>query len=134
MTVADGPTCAGSTEANPVTTPIMKSGRRSYCFPPPTTRRASSPRRSSAGQACSNRRYRYVEPGKPDIAFTIGPIANTNGILSTTRDSGDGWVCRRALTVSNNVAIDATACPDQPADAEVNIADQVAAKVRFTAS
>ena len=78
--------------------------------------------------ACSNRQYHYIEPGKPDVVFALGPIANTNRTLSTTRASGDGWVCRRALTVSNNVAIDVAACPDQPADAAVNIADQIAPK------
>lgn len=84
--------------------------------------------------ACSNRQYHYIEPGKPDVVFTVGPIANTNGTLSTTRETGDGWVCRRPLTVRNNVAIDVAACPDNSADAAVNIADQIPAKVTFTAS
>ena len=79
--------------------------------------------------ACSNRQFHYTEPGKPDEVCTGGPIANTNGTLSTTRGMAGGWTCRRALTVSNNVAIDVAACPDDPADAAVNIAHQIAAKV-----
>jgi hypothetical protein len=67
----------------------------------------------------------------PDKVWTVGPIANTNGTLSTTRtlEGGNGWACQRALTVRNNVAIDVAACSANPADAAVNIADQIAAKV-----
>ena len=87
-------------------------------------------------QACSNRQYHNVDAGKPDKVWTVGPIANTNGTLSTTDTlkGGNGWSCQRALTVSNNIAIDVAACSDNPGDAAVNIADQIAAKVGFTAS
>jgi hypothetical protein len=58
----------------------------------------------------------------------VGPIANTNGTLSTTDTlkGANGWACQRALTVSNNIAIDVAACSDNPADAAVNIAHQIA--------
>jgi serine/threonine kinase PknH len=87
-------------------------------------------------QACSNRQYHNIDAGKPDKVWTVGPIANTNGTLSTTDtlEGGNGWACQRALTVSNNIAIDVAACSDNPADAAVNVADQIAAKVGFTAS
>ena len=87
-------------------------------------------------QACSNRQYDNVDAGKPDKVWTVGPIANTNGTLSTTDTlkGGNGWSCQRALTVSNNIAIDVAACSDNPGDAAVNIADQIAAKVGFTAN
>ena len=79
--------------------------------------------------ACSNRQYHYIDPGKPDVVFTVGPIVKIGDTLSTTRMGGEWWTCQRALTVSNNVAIDVAACPDDPADAAVNIAHQIAAKV-----
>jgi hypothetical protein len=81
--------------------------------------------------ACSNRQYHYIEPSKPDKVWTVGPIANTNGTLSTTDtlEGGEGLTCQRALTVSNNIAIDVAVCPDNPALAAVTIAHQIAAKV-----
>jgi serine/threonine kinase PknH len=82
--------------------------------------------------ACSNRQFHYIAPGQPDKVWTVGPIANTNGTLSTTEtlENGYGWACQRALTVRNNVAIDVMACSVNPAHAAVfNIADQIAAKV-----
>ncbi|MGD1110187.1 MAG: sensor domain-containing protein [Mycobacterium sp.] len=87
-------------------------------------------------QSCSNRQYHNIDAGMPDKVWTVGPIANTNGTLSTTDTlkGGNGWCCQRALTVSNNIAIDVAACSDNPGDAAVNIADQIAAKVGFTAS
>jgi hypothetical protein len=86
--------------------------------------------------ACSNREFHYIDPGQPDKVWTVGPIANTNRTLSTTDtlNGGNGWACQRALTVRNNVAIDVAVCSGNPADAAVNIADQIAAKVVFTAS
>jgi serine/threonine-protein kinase len=79
--------------------------------------------------ACSNRQYHYInDPGNPDTVWTVGPVANISDTLSTTRKGGEGWTCQRALTVSNNVAIDVAACPNN-ADAAVVIAHQIAAKV-----
>jgi hypothetical protein len=82
-------------------------------------------------QACSMRQFSYIAPGQPDQVWTVGPIAITNGTLSTTttRKGGGGWACQRALAVSNNVAIDVMVCAVNPAHATVfNIVDQIAAK------
>jgi serine/threonine kinase PknH len=82
--------------------------------------------------ACSNRQYHAVRPGRPDWVWTVGPITNTNGTLSSieTLEGGNGWACQRALTVTNNIAIDALVCSaNTPAGAAVNIAHQIAAKV-----
>lgn len=81
--------------------------------------------------ACSNRQYHYIDPGKPDEVWTMGPIANISDTLSTTDtlEGTNGWACQRALTVSNNIAIDVEACSANPADAAANIAHQIAAKV-----
>lgn len=77
--------------------------------------------------ACSNLRYTITDLGMWDV----GPVSNTNGTLSATetREGGQGWACQRALTVSNNVAIDITACGYDKADGAVNIARQIAGKV-----
>jgi serine/threonine kinase PknH len=83
-------------------------------------------------QACSMRQFHYINPGQPDTVWTVGPIAITNGTLSTTdtRVGGNGFACQRALAVSNNVAIDVAVCAVNPAHAAVfNIVDQIAAKV-----
>jgi hypothetical protein len=81
---------------------------------------------------CADQQYRVTAPGKPDLTFQIGPIANTNGTLSTidTLIGDKKWACQRALTTSNNVAIDVAVCSaDSPPDAAVNIAHQIAARV-----
>jgi hypothetical protein len=80
--------------------------------------------------ACSNRQYHYViDPGQPDVVFAVGPIVKIDNTLSTTREGGDGSACQRALTVSNNIAIDVATCPNNPGNTAVKIADQIAAKV-----
>jgi serine/threonine kinase PknH len=81
---------------------------------------------------CANHEYRVLSPGGPDKLFTMGPISTNEGTLSTTDtlQGGDGWACRRALTVSNNVVVDVAACATNPAaDAAINIAHQIAEKV-----
>jgi PknH-like extracellular domain len=79
--------------------------------------------------ACSNRQYHYIDPGQPDVVFTVGLIVKISDTLSTTRQGGDGSACQRALTVSNNIAIDIATCPNNPGNTAVKIADQIAAKV-----
>jgi len=88
--------------------------------------------------ACSNRQYTFTVAGKPDQVWTVGPVSNTNGTLSATKtllgggDSSWTWYrtpCQRALIVANNVVIDVSACSQNPSDAAVNIAHQIAAKV-----
>lgn len=81
---------------------------------------------------CANHQYRVVSPGKPDLTFVIGPVVNANGTLSVvdTLTGDKKWACQRALTVSNNIAVDIAACSaESPPDAAVNIAHQIAAKV-----
>jgi serine/threonine kinase PknH len=83
-------------------------------------------------EACPMRQFLYINPGRPDKVWTVGPIAITNGTLSTTNTEvgAAGWACQRALAVSNNVAIDVAVCAVNPAHAAVfNIVDQIAAKV-----
>jgi hypothetical protein len=72
---------------------------------------------------------RQYRSGVTQAQISVGPIANANGTLSTTKKSADGPACQRALTVANNVAIDITACSDSPGNAAVNIAHQIATKV-----
>jgi serine/threonine kinase PknH len=83
-------------------------------------------------EACPMRQWHYFDPGRPDKVWTVGPIAITNGTLSTTdtQVGAGGFACQRALAVSNNVAIDVAVCSVNPTHAAVfNIADQIAAKV-----
>jgi serine/threonine-protein kinase len=81
--------------------------------------------------ACSNRQYHWIninDAGPPDTVWTVGPIVKINDTLSATRGGEEG-ACQRALTVSNNIAIDVATCPNNPGNTAVKIADQVAAKV-----
>ena len=92
--------------------------------------------------ACANRQLTATDRGNPSVGiWAVGPVLNTNGILSATKtlvslngNPSDGRrTCRRALTVANNVAIDINACAfGLPADAAIDIAHQIAAKVPTT--
>ncbi len=100
----------------------------------PSANEASAFYKSSASRwnDCANRQYHVVKAGWPDEIWSVGPISNSNGLLSTTRTlkGGNGWSCQRVLTASNNVVIDVVACSaDSPPDAATSIARQIAAKV-----
>ena len=65
--------------------------------------------------------------------WTVGPVSNTNGTLSTSATqqnaNAPGWACGRALAIENNVVIDINTCSANPTDTAINIANQIAAKV-----
>ena len=78
--------------------------------------------------ACSNRQYTITQPGSSPTTVDVGLVSNTNGTLSAPFGKG----CGHALTVANNVAIDAAACFLSNAAAvnsAVDIVHQIAAKV-----
>ncbi|WAJ43231.1 sensor domain-containing protein [Mycobacterium sp. Aquia_216] len=87
--------------------------------------------------ACANRQD--TVPGDadtPDIAWKVGPVSNTNGVLSTSTSvtasrngKGLSQSCQRALTVRNNAVIDVEACRKDPANVAVDVANQIAGKV-----
>jgi hypothetical protein len=96
---------------------------------------------SESWQACSNDSFSHTMTGGRDV-WDVGPISNTNGILSTAArishviydkpapQGGGGLTGQRVLTVRNNVVIDiftASSTANDPAAA--NIAAQIAAKV-----
>ncbi len=80
--------------------------------------------------ACADRRYTITLP-ESKMTWAVGPVSNTEGTLSATetREGGQPWVCQRALTVRNNVAVDITACSSKPANAAVDIAHKIADKL-----
>ena len=80
-------------------------------------------------QACHE--YTHVQS---KTRWTVAAIANTNGVLSTTSTLQDppstGWkACGRALTVKNNIVVDANTCSVDPKNSAVDIANKIAAKV-----
>jgi hypothetical protein len=81
--------------------------------------------------ACSNRQYTDSMAGSPPVVWTVGPVNNTDGILTTTKTQlgVNAWSCQRALTVRNNIAVDVIACGTNPAESAVRIVHQIAAKV-----
>ncbi|OBG38307.1 hypothetical protein A5673_15000 [Mycobacterium sp. E3198] len=97
----------------------------------PSAERATAFSAASAQSwlACSNREY--TTGGSP---WAVGSISNTNGTLSAPENQTDNVSrqCQRALSVVKNVAIDIKACKYDVADAAVDIAHQIAAKVRTT--
>ena len=81
--------------------------------------------------ACANRQFTVTQPNRAQSTYTVGSVSNTNGTLSATI-TGGSIPCAHALTVANNVVIDATACfggNSAAANAAVDIVHQIAAKV-----
>ena len=74
--------------------------------------------------------YTHTQSG---TKWTVGPISDTNGALSTIATQQDartgGWACGRALAVKNNVIVDVNTCSPNPAKSAVDIANQIVAKV-----
>jgi serine/threonine kinase PknH len=87
---------------------------------------------ASKWAACANHRYVVTQEGANDVAWTVGDVSNVDGKLSATKakEGGNGWACQRALTVRNNVVIDAESCSHGGPDSAITIADQIAAKIR----
>jgi hypothetical protein len=85
---------------------------------------------ASARQWPACRQYTHTQTNSQ---WNVGPISNTNGVLSTTatqlNPKPGGWGCGRALAIRNNVIIDVNTCSANPTDSAVNIANQIAAKV-----
>lgn len=92
-------------------------------------------------QACANQSFTHIMSGGHEV-WEVGPISNTNGILSTIAQislevdhlpatpEGGGLTGQRVLTVRNNVVIDIfTDSPNANDPAAVKIAQQIAAKV-----
>jgi len=82
--------------------------------------------------ACANHQFMHRDLRHNDETWVTGAVTNTNGVLSVSniQQRTHGWGCQRALTVANNVAIDVGACSYTRSDAAINIANQIAAKVR----
>jgi len=98
-------------------------------FPSPQDAEAFFTASAQQWQSCSNRQFTLAANGNSQ-ANTVGPVSSTNGTLSATVTPANSLgACERALTVANNVAIDVTACVGPPG-AAINIADQIAARVR----
>ena len=98
----------------------------------PTAKQAGDFFAASAQQWQTCHEYTHVQS---KTKWTVGPISNANGVLSTTSTLQDppatGWkACGRALTVRNNVVIDVNTCSVDPKNTAVDIANQIAAKVR----
>jgi hypothetical protein len=97
----------------------------------PTARQAGDFFSASAQQWQACHGYTHVQS---KTQWTVAPITNTNGVLSTSSMLQDppatGWkACGRALTVKNNVVIDVNTCSPDPKNSATDIANKISAKV-----
>lgn len=96
----------------------------------PTTDKAKGFFDASAQQwpACSQ--FTHLQS---QTQWSVGPISNTNGVLSTVvtelNAAAPGRGCGRAVALKNNVIIDVNTCSADPGDSAVKVADQIAANV-----
>jgi serine/threonine kinase PknH len=97
-------------------------------FPSPQDASSFFTASTKSWAACSNREFTIAMGGNSQVN-AVGPVSDTNGMLSATvTPAGSGGFCERALTVANSVAIDVTTCRG-PHGSAVDIARQIAAKV-----
>lgn len=65
--------------------------------------------------------------------WSVGPISNSDGVLSTTvtelNAAAPGRACGRAMQLKNNVIIDINTCSADPGDSAVKVANQIATNV-----
>lgn len=109
----------------------------------PTAQQASAFFTASAQRwpACSNGSFTHTMSGGREV-WDVGPISNSNGVLSTSARisreiydrpaarEGGGLTAQRAMTARNNVVVDVlTDSPAANDPAAVNIAVQIAAEV-----
>lgn len=96
----------------------------------PIAKQANAFFTASAKQWPACRHYTHIQSGSE---WTVGPISNENGMLSTvaTQENAKapGWACGRALAIRNNVIIDVNTCSENPGASAIDIANQIAAKV-----
>jgi hypothetical protein len=97
----------------------------------PTAKQAGNFFTASAQQWQACHDYTHVQS---KTQWTVEPISNTNGVLSTTstlqNPPATGWkACARALVAKNNVIIDVNTCSVDPKTSAVDIANKIAAKV-----
>lgn len=96
----------------------------------PIAKQANAFFTASAKQWPTCHHYTHTQSG---TQWTVGPISNENGTLSTVATQEDpragGWACGRALEIRNNIIIDVNTCNADPATTAVDIANQIAAKV-----
>ncbi|ORX04149.1 hypothetical protein AWC30_10240 [Mycolicibacillus trivialis] len=97
----------------------------------PSAKQAKAFFDASAKQWGECQEYIHVQSGSE---WTPGPIANTDGLLSTvsTQQNGppEGWGCGRAMAVRNNIIVDVNTCAADPGDTAVQITRQIADKIR----
>ncbi|OBI01012.1 sensor domain-containing protein [Mycobacterium scrofulaceum] len=106
-------------------------------FPAPDQANAFFTASSQQWPACANRLDTVPADGShPELQWKVGPITNTNGMLSTTvtltfsRNGVNVSIpCQRALTVRSNVIVDVDACRKDAGDLGVRIANQIAGKI-----
>lgn len=113
------------TVSEPGNNPAHLVAQAVVSFPAATNAAAFLTTVSRVWEDCAHRKF-----SDDRMVFSVSPIVETNGTLTATTDVSNGWKCGRALTVSDNVAIDITACGGSaPRDAAVSMAHQIADRV-----
>lgn len=96
----------------------------------PIAKQANAFFTASAKEWQSCHHYSHTQSG---TQWTVGPISNENGTLSTVATQEDpragGWACGRALEIRNNIIVDVNTCSADPKTTAIDIANQIAAKV-----
>ncbi|HTM84771.1 MAG TPA: serine/threonine-protein kinase PknH/PknJ [Mycobacterium sp.] len=91
-------------------------------------------RAAEVWKRCANRTIntRASKDTSPDVFWSIGPVSDADGIVSTTRvpQTGGSWMCQEGLSASNNVVIRVWVCrPDADMLLVRKFTDAIAAKV-----
>ena len=99
----------------------------------PTAKAASdfAAHQAQAWARCSGATLHASAPEEPPSIWTVGTVSERDGMLSVTNieEGGQGWACQRALTVRNNIVIDARSCGENRTDQAITAATRIAERV-----
>jgi serine/threonine kinase PknH len=99
----------------------------------PTAQLASdyAAKQAEAWGRCSGKALTTNVTGEGPVTWSVGPTRNRNGMLSVVliQEGAVGWGCERALTVRNNVVVDARSCGFNRTEEATTIATRIAERV-----
>jgi hypothetical protein len=88
-------------------------------------------KQAEAWARCAGKSLTTNATGEGSVTWSVGPTSNSNGTLSVvlTQEGAVGWGCQRALTVVNNIVVDARSCGFNRTDQATTISTRIAERI-----
>jgi hypothetical protein len=88
-------------------------------------------KQAEAWARCTGKPLTANAIGEGPVTWSVGPTTNRDGIASVvlTQEGAAGWACQRAMTVRDNIVVDARSCGFNRSEQAVTIATKIAERV-----